>query len=161
MRIPVAPSSLLATVVLVIATALAFAAEPASKPAAEAGKVETKEGGLKVTHVAAGSGEGAREGDTVWVLYTGKLLDGTEFDSSAKHGNDPIEFIIGKQMVIRGWEIGITGMLVGEKRTLVIPAPLAYGAEGRPPVIPANATLTFDVQLVGIKRDVSALAAGK
>ena len=147
-----------AAAIVLIAGSFALAAEPAAATT-QPGKTETKEGGLKVTYVAPGEG-GAKEGDTVWVLYAGRLDNGTEFDSSAKHGNDPIEFIIGKQMVIRGWEIGITGMLVGEKRTLVIPPPLAYGAEGRPPVIPANSTLTFDVQLVGLKRDVSA-PAGK
>jgi len=152
--------TILSLAVLFVAAAVAFAAAAESAaPATQPGKTETKEGGLKVTYVAAAA-PAAKDGDTVWVLYSGKLKDGTEFDSSAKHGNDPIEFIIGKQMVIRGWEIGITGMLVGEKRTLVIPPPLAYGAEGRPPVIPANATLTFDVQLVGLKRDVSA-PAGK
>ena len=61
-----------------------------------------------------------KDGDTVWVLYAGKLKDGTEFDSSAKHGNEPIEFIIGKGMVIKGWDVGVTGMQVGAKRTLVI-----------------------------------------
>ena len=138
-----------ATVLMVACSALLFAAEPASQPAGEM-KTETKEGGLKVTHVAAGTG--AKEGDTVWVLYTGKLMDGTEFDSSAKHGNEPIEFVIGKGMVIKGWDIGVTGMQVGEKRKLEIPPALAYGEQGAGGVIPPNATLTFDVELVGVRR---------
>ena len=127
------------------------AAAPATKPAASApGKTETKSNGLKITHVAAG--EGAKAGDNVSVLYTGKLQDGTEFDSSAKHGNEPIDFILGKGMVIKGWDEGLQGMQVGEKRTLVIPPTLGYGEQGAGGVIPPNATLTFDVELVGLRR---------
>jgi FKBP-type peptidyl-prolyl cis-trans isomerase len=127
------------------------AATPATKPAATApGQSETKPNGLKITYVA--TGEGARFGDNVSVLYTGKLQDGTEFDSSAKHGNEPIEFILGRGMVIKGWDEGIQGMQVGEKRTLVIPPSLGYGEQGAGGVIPPNATLTFDVELVGLRR---------
>ena len=134
---------------IVIATAaLVIAAEPAaSRPV---GKTEEKEGGLKITYVEPGSG--ARDGDTVSVLYTGKLKDGTEFDSSAKHGNEPIEFVLGKSMVIKGWDMGVAGMQVGEKRTLVIPPALGYGEQGAGGVIPPNATLTFDVELVALRR---------
>jgi peptidylprolyl isomerase len=138
-----------AAAVMIACSALLLAAEPASQPAGGE-KTETKEGGLKVTHVAPGTG--AKDGDTVWVLYTGKLKDGTEFDSSAKHGNEPIEFVIGKGMVIKGWDIGVTGMQVGEKRRLEIPPALAYGEQGAGGVIPPNATLTFDVELVGVRR---------
>src|SRR5437764_10257645 len=108
-----------------------------------------------MTYDKAGT-DGAREGDIVSVVYTGKLKDGTEFDSSAKHGNEPIEFVIGKAMVIKGWEIGVAGMQVGEKRKLEIPPALAYGEAGAGGVIPPNATLTFDVELVGLKRPVAA-----
>ena len=131
------------------------AAAPATKSAAATapGTTETKPNGLKVTYVAMG--DGARVGDNVSVLYTGKLQDGTEFDSSAKHGNEPIEFILGKGMVIKGWDEGIQGMQVGEKRTLVIPPSLGYGEQGAGGVIPPNATLTFEVELVGVRRPVA------
>ena len=148
-------SSLITVLFIAAAAALASAAEPASTQPAAAGKTETREGGLKVTYVATG-GYAAKEGDTVWVLYTGKLKDGTEFDSSAKHGNDPIEFVIGKGMVIKGWEVGVAGMQVGDKRKLEIPPALAYGEQGAGGVIPPNATLTFDVELVGVKRGSAA-----
>ena len=152
-------------VVTLLASTLLIAGEPpaaTTKPAAAAaaapatGKTETKSNGLKITYVAPA--EGAKAGDNVSVLYTGKLQDGTEFDSSAKHGNEPIEFVIGKGMVIKGWEIGVAGMQVGEKRKLEIPPALAYGEQGAGGVIPPNATLTFDVQLVGVKRGGAAAA---
>lgn len=95
----------------------------------------------------------AKAGDTVFVNYTGKLADGTVFDSSVDpkfNHVEPFKFTLGAQQVIPGWEKGITGMKVGEKKTLVIPPEDAYGANGYPPVIPPNATLTFDVELVSI-----------
>src|SRR3954466_16243406 len=128
---------------LLIAAAMVYAAEPASQPA---GKSETKPSGLKITYVAPGESGGAKDGDTVWVLYAGKLENGTEFDSSAKHGGEPMDFILGKGMVIKGWDEGVGGMQVGEKRTLVIPPTLGYGEQGAGGVIPPNATLTFDVE---------------
>ena len=133
-------------------TALLFAAE-ATQPAAatKPGEEKKTESGMTIKYVSL-PGEGAKTGDTVWVLYTGKLQNGTEFDSSAKHGGEPIEFIIGRQMVIKGWEEGVAGMQVGEKRMLTIPPNLAYGEQGAGGVIPPNATLTFDVELVGLKR---------
>ncbi|MEO6434835.1 MAG: FKBP-type peptidyl-prolyl cis-trans isomerase [Tepidisphaeraceae bacterium] len=137
--------------VLALLASATFAAEPASQPVgAKTGKTEATPSGLQITHGEAGTG--AADGDTVYVLYTGKLQDGTVFDSTTQRGDDPIEFILGQAMVIKGWDEGIKGMLVGETRTLVIPPAIAYGPEGRPPVIPPNATLTFDVKLVGIRR---------
>lgn len=91
----------------------------------------------------------AQIGDTVDVDYTGKLADGTVFDSSIPRGK-PFSFTLGQGQVIAGWEQGILGMTVGEKKTLVIPPELAYGAGGVPGAIPPNATLTFDVELVAI-----------
>jgi FKBP-type peptidyl-prolyl cis-trans isomerase len=105
--------------------------------------------GLTIVNVQEGD-PGAKKGDTVWVDYTGKLADGTTFDTSV--GKEPIQFVLGKREVIKGWDEGILGMKVGEKRQLIIPPDLAYGKDGRPPVIPANATLTFDVELVGMAR---------
>ena len=131
--------------------AILFAAEPASQPASSGpAKTETTKSGLKISFVKAG--DGAKDGDTVSVLYTGKLQDGTVFDASDKHGGEPIEFVLGKGMVIKGWDEGVAGMQVGEKRTLVIPPNLGYGEQGAGGVIPPNATLTFDVELLGIRR---------
>jgi FKBP-type peptidyl-prolyl cis-trans isomerase len=138
--------SMLAAVAALGVSALVIAAEPASQPA---GKSETTASGLKITHVAPGTG--AKDGDTVYVLYTGKLADGTVFDTTSKRGDEPIDFVLGKGMVIKGWDEGIKGMQIGEKRVLEIPPDIAYGKEGRPPIIPANATLTFDVELVGLR----------
>lgn len=106
-------------------------------------------GGLVIEEVQPGSGPGAASGDEVLVDYTGKLADGTVFDSSV--GREPFAFVLGKRMVIMGWEQGLLGMRVGGKRRLVIPPSLAYGARGAPPRIPPNATLTFDVELRAIK----------
>ena len=89
----------------------------------------------------------AAEGMQVAVHYQGRLEDGTVFDDSHKRG-EPISFILGKGQVIKGWDQGIAGMAVGEKRTLTIPPELGYGAQGAGDVIPPNATLVFDVQLV-------------
>lgn len=95
----------------------------------------------------------AKEGDTLVVNYTGKLDDGTVFDSNIdpKFGHvQPFEFTLGAGQVIKGWDEGFVGMKVGEKKTLVIPPEKAYGDQAVGP-IPANSTLTFDVELVGIK----------
>ena len=91
------------------------------------------------------------EGDVIAVNYKGMLEDGTEFDSTAKHDNQPLVVTLGEHKVITGWEQGLIGMKVGETRKLVIPPLLAYGAEGYAGVIPPNATLTFEVELVSIK----------
>lgn len=96
----------------------------------------------------------AKKGMTVWVHYTGYLSDngepGKSFDNSYSRG-EPLEFVLGTGRVIRGWEEGIEGMRVGEKRRLIIPANLAYGAAGIRGVIPGNATLIFDTELVAVK----------
>ncbi len=106
--------------------------------------------GLQIQEITPGAGTAtAKSGDRVRVHYAGTLVDGTEFDSSRKRG-DPITFTLGSGQVIRGWDLGITGMRVGQRRTLTIPPGLAYGDRGRPG-IPPNATLVFDVELVGIE----------
>lgn len=97
-----------------------------------------------------GTGEMAKPGQSVKVNYVGKLENGTKFDASADHGG-PFELKIGIGRVIKGWDEGIPGMKVGEKRKLIIPAHMGYGAAGQPPIIPANATLVFEVELLEAK----------
>ena len=92
---------------------------------------------------------------TVAVHYTGRLEDGTVFDSSASRS--PIRFTLGARDVIRGWDEGIHGMRVGQRRQLVIPPHLGYGAPGAPPAIPPNALLHFDVELVGVGEESSSM----
>ncbi|GMH02468.1 hypothetical protein Nepgr_004307 [Nepenthes gracilis] len=91
----------------------------------------------------------AHKGDKVKVHYRGTLTDGTVFDSSYERG-DPIEFGLGSGQVIKGWDQGLLGMCVGEKRKLKIPAKLGYGDQGSPPKIPGGATLIFDTELVSV-----------
>ncbi|MDR1412655.1 MAG: FKBP-type peptidyl-prolyl cis-trans isomerase [Actinomycetes bacterium] len=98
---------------------------------------------------AADSG-GAKDGDTVKVDYTGKLEDGTVFDSSETEGRTPLEFTVGAGEMIPGFDKGVVGMKVGEKKTLTLPPEEAYGEAGIEGVIPPNATLTFDVTMVEI-----------
>jgi FKBP-type peptidyl-prolyl cis-trans isomerase len=98
-------------------------------------------------------GEVAKVGDTVSMNYTGRLENGTVFDSNVDpkfNHVQPFTFQLGSGQVIEGWDKGIVGMQVGEKKTLTIPSEDAYGAEGRPPVIPPNATLIFDVELLKV-----------
>lgn len=106
--------------------------------------------GLQYKVTEKGSGEMPAKGDTVSVHYTGKLLDGTVFDSSHQR-NEPIEFPVGKGQVIEGWDEGLLLLPQGSKATLVIPSDLAYGSQGAGGVIPPNATLIFEVELVEIK----------
>ena len=110
----------------------------------------TTESGLQYIEIEPGTGEQAKTGDIVSVHYVGTLADGTEFDNSLNRG-EPIEFVLGKGMVIPGWDEGISLMKQGGKATLVIPPELAYGSKGAGGVIPPNATLTFDVELVSTK----------
>jgi FKBP-type peptidyl-prolyl cis-trans isomerase len=106
--------------------------------------------GLIYWDIRVGNGEVAKEGSHVRVHYTGWLTSGKKFDSSVDAGK-PFDFTIGNGEVIKGWEEGVAGMRVGGKRQLRIPAALGYGADGYPGVIPANATLIFDVQLLGVQ----------
>ncbi|MGA8270499.1 MAG: FKBP-type peptidyl-prolyl cis-trans isomerase [Candidatus Sulfotelmatobacter sp.] len=106
--------------------------------------------GLVYWDIRVGNGEEAKEGSRVRVHYTGWLTSGKKFDSSVDAGK-PFDFVIGNGEVIKGWEEGITGMKVGGKRQLRIPPDLGYGAEGSPGAIPPNATLIFDVQLLGVQ----------
>lgn len=137
----------------------------ASAPAADATKVPdttTIDGktvpltktasGLRYYDMKVGTGPSPKTGQTVSVQYTGTLLDGTKFDSTADHGGQPFEFPVGAGQVIQGWDEGVLPMKVGGKRRLVIPGDLAYGANPPPgSPIPPNATLVFDIELVAVK----------
>ena len=113
-------------------------------------KVITTKSGLKYIEQKEGSGKEAKSGDTVDVHYTGWLKDGTKFDSSVDRGQ-PFSFPLGKGRVIKGWDEGVAGMKEGGKRKLIIPAELGYGDRGAGGVIPPNAELTFEVELLKVK----------
>lgn len=117
--------------------------------------IMTTASGLQYIEVVAGSGPQPQTGEVVAVHYTGKLADGTKFDSSYDRG-EPIRFPLGSGMVIPGWEEGIALMNQGGEATLIIPPDLAYGEAGFGNVIPPNATLTFDVELVSVTTGSSA-----
>ncbi len=113
------------------------------------GTLTTTPSGLQIVQVNTTSGKEAQAGNTVSAHYTGYLTNGTVFDSSV--GGDPIVFPLGTGSVIEGWDEGLQGMKVGEKRRLIIPPELAYGASGAGGVIPPNATLIFDVELMDVQ----------
>jgi FKBP-type peptidyl-prolyl cis-trans isomerase len=137
-------------VVLIVIGYFAFTALQNRNTASSSGQATTTSSGLQVIDEVVGTGQEAKTGDTVSVNYTGWLADGTKFDSSYDR-NQALDFTLGAGNVIKGWDEGVVGMKVGGKRKLIIPPDLAYGASGYPPVIPANATLTFEVELVAIK----------
>lgn len=107
---------------------------------------------LQVTDVVVGTGATAAAGDSVTVNYVGSLTNGTVFDASANHGTQGFTFNLGAGQVIKGWDEGIVGMKVGGKRTLVIPASLAYGSQAVGNIIPANSTLVFEVDLLKVQK---------
>lgn len=107
---------------------------------------------VKIEILKEGTGEGAKSGDTVTVNYTGTLTDGTKFDSSLNPGRTPFQFTLGQNSVIQGWEQGVLGMKVGEKRKLTIPPELGYGAAGAGGVIPPNAILIFEIDMLSINK---------
>jgi len=138
---------------LLILAALALVvgcSSPAASSGASAGKEVTMADGLKFTDDQVGTGAEATSGKTATVHYTGWLTDGTKFDSSKDHGQ-PFSFPVGGGRVIKGWDEGVVGMKVGGKRTLTIPPELGYGSRGAGGVIPPNATLKFEVELLDVK----------
>jgi peptidylprolyl isomerase len=119
-------------------------------PKAAAGKAVKTASGLQYTDVKVGTGASPVKGKMVTVHYTGTLTNGKKFDSSV--GGQPFQFVIGVGQVIPGWDEGVMSMKVGGKRKLVIPPQLGYGAQGAGGVIPPNATLNFDVELLDVAR---------
>jgi peptidylprolyl isomerase/FKBP-type peptidyl-prolyl cis-trans isomerase FkpA len=105
---------------------------------------------LKIEDLVVGTGTEAVSGKSVTVHYTGTLTDGTKFDSSKDRG-EPFTFNLGAGEVIKGWDQGVVGMKVGGKRKLTIPSELGYGTQGAGGVIPPNATLIFEIELLGVK----------
>ena len=119
-------------------------------PPEVSGEPTTTTSGLQFIDIEVGTGDAPQSGQTVGVHYSGWLTDGTKFDSSLDRGQ-PFSFVIGIGRVIRGWDEGVASMKVGGERRLIVPPELAYGETGYPPVIPANAELIFDVELLAIK----------
>jgi peptidylprolyl isomerase len=124
--------------------------ETEGTPPSVTGESTVTDSGLEYIDIEVGSGQSPQTGQTVSVHYTGWLADGTKFDSSLD-GGQPFSFPIGQGKVIKGWDEGVATMKVGGKRRLMIPPELGYGASGYPPVIPANAQLIFDVELLEIR----------
>lgn len=124
-------------------------AESTPTPLTDAGGPIKYDNGLITEDLLTGTGKAAANGDTLSANYIGTLEDGTKFDSSYDRGQ-PLEFVLGSGQLIQGWELGLIGMKEGGKRKLVIPPTLGYGAKGAGGVIPPNATLVFEIELVGI-----------
>ncbi|HEX6440918.1 MAG TPA: FKBP-type peptidyl-prolyl cis-trans isomerase [Stellaceae bacterium] len=138
----------------VLALAIAAVVTPPGRVDAANNQVVEMPNGLKYTDTKTGDGASATPGNKVSVHYTGWLYNngakGTKFDSSVDRGQ-PFQFTLGAHQVIAGWDEGVVGMKIGGKRTLIIPPELGYGARGAGGVIPPNATLMFDVELVGVQ----------
>ena len=138
--------ALLAICGLLVAVGTSMADEKKDEP-----KVITTDSGLKYSDLKVGTGDTAKKGDTVEVHYTGWLKNGKKFDSSVDRGQ-PFSFKLGAGMVIKGWDEGVQGIKVGGKRKLMIPPELGYGKKGAGDVIPPDAELIFEVELLKIKK---------
>lgn len=127
-----------------------ISANPVQTTQQTSGSVMTLAGGLKIQDIVVGIGEEAKNSKTLSMHYVGTLENGTKFDSSLDRGQ-PFSFVIGAGEVIEGWEKGVLGMKVGGKRRLIIPPALGYGSTGAGNLIPPNATLIFEVELLAVK----------
>ena len=136
-------------IILIVAVAASVVAYVVANRRGLVGQEITTPSGLKYTDLTVGDGRSPRLGQTVRVNYTGWLENGKEFDSSLKHGG-PAEFALGPGL-IPGWNEALQTMKVGGKRRIITPPNLAYGARGNPPNIPPNSTLTFEIELLGVK----------
>jgi len=145
---------LMAIAIATVVVGAVAAGTPIAATAQSAGKSMTTASGLQITDTKAGTGATPKTGQICVMHYTGWLYQngakGAKFDSSVDRGQ-PFEFPIGTGRVIKGWDEGVASMKVGGKRTLVIPPDLGYGARGAGGVIPPNATLIFEVELLGVK----------
>ena len=146
--------TIIRTAVAAVATAISTPLAVQTALAQTAGKPMTTASGLQIIDSKVGTGASPKTGQTCVMHYTGWLYDngqkGKKFDSSVDR-NEPFEFPIGQRQVIAGWDEGVASMKVGGKRTLIIPPALGYGARGAGGVIPPNATLMFDVELLAVK----------
>jgi len=132
----------------------------ATPAATQPSSTSTSTAQVQAQDVTVGTGTEATPGSQVAVLYVGKLQDGTVFDSSAAHGNQPLTFTLGAQGLIAGFQIGVNGMKVGGERVMAIPPELGYGTQAVTDasgtvIIPANSTILFDVKLVAVKAGTS------
>ena len=156
--------NLILSAVVFLATAVLYAQTPAHRrilvvPSTNAPTKVTGDGvktdsGLEYWDIKVGTGEVAKDGDVVKVHYTGWFTTGKKFDSSVD-AHQPYQFTLGQGKVIKGWDEGVAGMKVGGKRQLRIPPELAYGDAGYKTIIPPNATLIFDVQLLSVSPSAS------
>lgn len=124
---------------------------PTSTPTPAANEPIRYDNGLIVQDLVVGSGKIAANGDTLNAHYVGMLENGTKFDSSYDRGQ-PIQFVLGSGQLIKGWELGLIGMKEGGKRKLIIPPDLGYGAKGTGNIIPPNATLVFEIELISVQK---------
>jgi peptidylprolyl isomerase len=143
-------AGVLLTASILLSTAAAADDKKDENPKDKKTEYVTTKSGLKYLDETVGTGAEAKAGNKVTVHYTGTLKDGTQFDSSRTR-NKPFVFKLGVGKVIKGWDEGVAGMKVGGKRKLVIPSDLAYGKEGTGGVIPPDAELTFEVELLDVK----------
>jgi peptidylprolyl isomerase len=135
---------------LVVAEAAKMNPAPATPKKSMSEQITTTDSGLQYVELVEGTGNSPKVGQKVTVHYTGTLEDGSKFDSS-RDRNDPFTFQIGVGQVIKGWDEGVMSMKIGGRRKLIIPSDLGYGPRGAGGVIPPNATLIFDVELLGVK----------